>query len=190
MKTGLLTIFGAICLPFYSMHGQETSAVVSRLPELPLPSARQSVTIEPGERNPFGVRQIATTTDFGIVQGETEESRLRTAITKFSVSGATISSNGVSSVVMGPISVSEGAELPQLLPSQFERIVVNKISKDEVIFGFLERDGTSNRRSFSVQYSLTPKVRFALPTDVMDSAGGTRPFPLNGSVGAEANEGL
>jgi len=190
MKSGLLIVLCSLFLAVYS-HGQEaTSVVVTRLPELPLPSARQSVIIEAGERNPFGIRQMTTTTDFGIVQGETEESRLRSEIIRFSVSGATVSADGTSSLVFGPMAISEGSELPQLLPSQFERIVVTKISEDEVIFGFLERDGTSNRRSFSVQYNLTPKIRFALPTDVMDSAGGTRPFPLNGVIGAEGDEGL
>jgi hypothetical protein len=148
------------------------------------------VIVESGERNPFGVRQIASPTDFGIVQGETEESRLRTTITRLSVSGSTVSPDGKASVIIGPMTVTEGSELPQILSSQFEKVVVNKITENEVIFGFLERDGTSDRRAFSVQYSLTPKVRFALPTDIMDSAGGTRPFPLSGSVGADGNEGL
>ncbi|MEX1117581.1 MAG: hypothetical protein WEB60_02190 [Terrimicrobiaceae bacterium] len=190
MKCGLPLVLCSLCLSVVPMHGQEATPLATRLPELPLPSARQSVILEPGERNPFGIRQITTTTDFGIVQGETEESRLRTTITRLSVSGASVSPDGKPSVILGPMAVSEGAELPQLLPSQFERIVVNKIADNEVIFGFLERDGTSDRRAFSVQYDLAPKVRFALPTDVMDSAGGTRPFPLSGVVGAEGNEGL
>ncbi len=189
MKIGFLIASSSLFLTAL-VYGQETTELVSRLPELPLPSGRQSVIVESGERNPFGIREVTTTTDFGIVQGETEESRLRSAIARFSVNGTTVSAYGTPSVILGPLTISEGSELPQLLPSQFERVVVNKISDGEIIFGFLERDGTSARRSFSVQYSLTPKVRFALPTDVMDSAGGTRPFQLNGTLGAEGNEGL
>jgi len=189
MKTSVLTIFFGLFL-LIPGYGQETTALASRLPELPLPTVRQSVIVESGEKNPFGVRKNTSPTDFGIVQGETEESRLRSTITRFSVSGATVARDGSLSVTIGPMTVTEGSELPQLLSSQFEKIVVNKITEEEVIFGFLERDGTSDRRSFSIQYSLTPKVRFALPTDIMDSAGGTRPFPLSGSVGVDGNEGL
>jgi hypothetical protein len=189
MKTSVLTTLLGLVL-IIPARSQETTALVSRLPELPMPTARQSVIVESGERNPFGIRQIASPTNFGVIQGETEESRLRTTITRLSVSGATIARDGTTSVIIGPMTVTEGSELPQLLSSQFEKVIVNKITEDEVIFGFLERDGTSDRRAFSIQYNLTPKVRFALPTDIMDSAGGTRPFPLSGSVGADGNEGL
>ncbi len=187
MKTGRL-IF-VLSLPLFVLHAQEEATPISRLPDLPLPTGRKSVVVAADERNPFGIKQFAKT-DFGIVQGETEESRLRSLIARLPVRGVTVSQEGKTTVALGPLSLTEGQEIAPLLSSQFERIVVNQITDQEVILGFLERDGSSKTRAFSIQYNVTPKVRFALPSDIIDSAGGTRPFPLSGVAGPEANEGL
>jgi hypothetical protein len=83
-----------------------------------------------------------------------------------------------------------GDELPALVNPQLERIAVREITPDRIIFGFVEKDGNTGLRSFSVQYNLDPKIRYALPVDVMESAGGRRPFPLRGVMQAPPNEGL
>lgn len=190
MKPGPLLVTLSLAALLGTTHAQEAASPINRLPDLPLPTARRSVIIAPDERNPFGVTQVSVTNEFGVVQGETEESKLRSLITRFSVSGITVGSDGRSTVILGPLTVRQGQQLPELMPNQIERIVVNEITADEVKFGFVDREGNSSIRTFAVPYNLTPKVRFALPSDMIDSQGEAPQLPLSGLAGPKANEGL
>ena len=152
------------------------------------PETRRSVIVESNERNPFGkIETKIAAPDLGAPQPATEESRLRATILRMPVRGHSISDSN-SSVILGNLALSAGDELPSLFPGQMERIVVKEITPDKLTFGFLERDGSSDLRAFSVNFSVAPRIRYALPSDVMDADWGRRPYPLRGRFSSERHE--
>lgn len=162
---------------------EETSQLLANSsPDLPPPTNRRSLTVAPDERNPFGRPKIKSPTSTGLVQGDTEESRIRTTLSQLRVSGVTEHPDGSRSIVWGALLLKEGDQMPELFPSQIERVVVKSISEDKILFAFLDSDGTSDNRSFSVVYSMEPRVRYALPLDAMGAAAQKRAFPLRGVI--------
>jgi hypothetical protein len=171
-------------LPVSLIAQEDVSQVPVTSPaDLPAPTNRRTLTVTAEERNPFSRPKIKPPTDTGLVQGDTEESRIRSTLGQLRVSGVTVNTDGSRSIVWGALLLKEGDQLPQLFPSQLERVVIKDISDNKIIFGFLDSDGTSENRSFSVVYSMEPKVRYALPLDAMGAAAQRRPFPLRGVSG-------
>jgi len=127
----------------------------------PLPTERPVVEVAPTENNPFvGKPQLKG--EALAEEVETEESRLRRLLMKLPIGG--IVKTGESCVVMmGPLTLREGDQLPGLLQGQTERVRVVKLNEREMVFGFIERDGTSATRTQPRTINLTPEVRFLIP---------------------------
>jgi hypothetical protein len=155
---------------------------------LPMPQDRRTIVVGQDERNPFGrIETRAPAPDLGLAQPESEESRLRANILRMPVQGLSISA-ARPSVVLGPMALTKGDELPPLFPNQLERIILKDVAPGKLTFAFVERDGSTDLRAFSRNFSIAPRVRYALPADVMDASGGRRPYPLRGSISAEGHE--
>lgn len=185
-SAGLTTLMLCFALPALA---QEVGQPSGR--SLPMPGEKQPVLLPNDEKSPFrGIETRPATADGALIGGESEESRLRAAFLRLPVRGVAIGDNGNASAVVGSMSLSVGDELPSLFPNQVERVVVLEISESQMTLGFVEHDGSTDKRSIKKVFNVAPRVRFALPTDVDAVRNSGGPLPLRGVVTRESDESL
>jgi len=149
-------------------------------PEELLPTNRRPLIVSPEETNPFAKRAAAAPR-FVIEQAETEEVRLRQLISELPVGGTIQGRSGVQ-VLLGPVILREGQEMPPLIPLQTERVLVTKLTPSEMTFAFVERNGEVGARTFSRNFSIEPTVRFLLPSQIPKPEGESPLSTLQGVV--------
>ena len=132
-----------------------------------LPDGRETVVLRPGERNPFG--QLALPVVEAEVQAaETEEIRLRKILGSLKVGGRS-SKGKTSSFLLGSLILKEGDQLPALVENQSEILKVARISPDEAVITFFERDQTVEARQITIRLNMKPAVESLLYGDAVKS---------------------
>lgn len=146
---------GAQVTPGALTPDQEKAADM-RMPDIDrsglLPKLRQPVEVSGEERNPFAVATKAFERMAGIVT-DTERDRIEKLLRAMRISGVSESAAG-RRVLMGPLSLGEGEEVPTLFADQVDRLVVKSITDREVVLEFLNSDSTKRGRPLSLPIDL------------------------------------
>lgn len=122
-----------------------------------LPDGRKTVELRPGERNPFVQQAVPVVEQAETPTAETEESRLRKILRSIKVGG--ISTTGKkASLLLGSLILKEGALLPTLIENQSETLKVTKISEEEIILTFVEKDPSVEARQIIISTGMNPTV--------------------------------
>jgi len=151
--------------PSQTMTPEEEKAADMRIPDIDrsgqLPKQRKPTEVGPGEKFRFGSadqepKQAAMRPEARL----TMRDRIVRLLTALKVSGITESSSGWR-VLLGPLILSEGIELPRLFAGQVERVKVQAIERDEndkdVLMVLFEMGGTGQSddlQPFVVQVNL------------------------------------
>jgi len=139
-----------------AMTPEEEKAADMRMPEIDrsglLPKLRQPVEVGAEERNPFAVATKAFERMTGVVT-DTERDRIEKLLRALRVSGVSESGAG-RRVLMGPLSLGEGQEVPTLFADQVDRLVVKSITDREVVLEFLNSDATKRGRPLTLPIDL------------------------------------
>jgi len=132
-----------------------------------LPDGRETVVLRPGERNPFG--QLALPVVEAEVQAaETEEIRLRKILGSLKVGGRSTKGK-TGSFLLGSLILKEGDQLPALVENQSEILKVARVSPDEAVITFFERDQTVEPRQITIRLNMKPSVESLLYGDAVKS---------------------
>lgn len=179
-----------------TMTPEEEKAADMRMPDIDrsglLPELRQPVEVRPEERNPFAAATKAFERMTGIVT-DTERDRIEKLLRAMRVSGVSDSPAG-RRVLMGPLSLGVGDEVPTLFADQVDRLVVKSITEREIVLEFLNSDSTKRGRPLSLPINLdsgAASVRTLLVGEAfrkvvpMDEDGAVVLPPLQ-SAGAQA----
>jgi hypothetical protein len=138
-----------------------------------LPQDKDVEILDEGERNPFG-RRGPDPARVVIEDSETEESRLQTAYSRMEVSGFAEGAYG-RSVLLGRHKIFPGDILPPILSRQTEVLRVEEIHPERIELIFVDRQSRPTPRKITIRYSMEPKVRHMLGSQV----------PLNRALAVE-----
>lgn len=145
-----------------------------------LPSRRQPVIVSPEETNPFS-QKVAPSAQMVFEEVETEEVRIRNIINDMPFAG--LAEDGDSRrALIGSLALGEGDEVPPILPVQAERVVVVRVTGEEIEFGFLERNGKLGARTFTRRFSLAPQIRYLLPSEAVTVTPRIPGAPMQGRI--------
>jgi len=163
--------FGIAALPLGAQETgltpAEQKAADMRLPELDRtalePERREPATVEPGERNPFGLVSVPEreAKEIEPLAVETEEMRIRRILGNMRVSGLS-GSSGAYRVLIGSVQLGVGDEVPRLFADQGEVLRVKSISEREMVLVFNEKDPNLPPRSIQLGFELQPRPRSLL----------------------------
>jgi hypothetical protein len=124
------------------------------------PQAREAagfVDIREGELNPFGMVSAALSQLVGPARPPTEEEKIRRVLRNLRVGGLS-GQPGAYRVLLGPLSLGVGDEVPRLFVNQAEELRVQEISPREVVLQFVEKDGGAEPRTIALPFDLSPAV--------------------------------
>lgn len=133
-----------------------------------LPDDKKPVILEVDERNPFAIHTPKAGPAV-FAPKDTEETSLRALVSRLPISGIT-RSYGVTKVLLGSFMVEDGGSLPLLIPRQTESLKVIAVSEKEVQLSFVEKDGSTGKRTIELPVDLSPSVRYQLKNK--SSSGG------------------
>lgn len=134
-----------------------------------LPDDKKPVLLEQDERNPFAVHTEKTGPTV-LAPKDTEETSLRALVSRLPISGIT-RSYGVTKVLLGSFMVEEGQTLPVLVPRQTESLKVLAVSEKEVQLSFVEKDGSTGKRTIELPVDLSPSIRYQLKNKSTSGVG-------------------
>jgi hypothetical protein len=127
-----------------------------------LPDQRQPADVHAQERNPFSKEEskvIATTPED---DKESEENRIRRALTKLAVVGRTRDTVGSWKVMLGGLILEKGRNVPPVLQGQTEVLRVAEITEHSVELVWLDKSGEPDARRLAIPIDLAPHVHSAL----------------------------
>lgn len=147
-----------------------------RLPELDrtalLPEMRSPAEVRPGERNPFGLVSVPPPEEEKTaepVKAETEEMKIRRILGNMRVSGLG-GEPGNYTVLLGPLKLRTGEELPRLFANQAEVLRVASITDRDIVLTFSEKDPNLPPRTIGLNIDLKPRVHSLLAGDLFTKA--------------------
>jgi hypothetical protein len=137
-----------------------------------LPEQRQPVTLPAQERNPFSKQEAKVVSAAPEDDKESEENRIRRALTKLSVVGRTRDASGAWKVMLGGLILQKGRNVPPVLQGQTEMLRVAAISDRSVELVWLDKSGEPDARRMAIPIDLAPHVHTALagPAESTSSA--------------------
>lgn len=136
-----------------------TAAAAIAGPYGPLPDDKGYTPLREGEKNPY--ERPVVKEEKAIEQAETEETKLRSMLGAMPVAG--VRDNGYQiRVLLGSMMLTEGDELPPLLPQQQEKLKVGEILPDQIELVFVEREEEVEPRRIEIPVRLDPKVTYAI----------------------------
>ncbi len=144
----------------------ETAAEVGVLPEQKEKMVQQ-YTLTDEERNPFAARTKGSRGKVA-VDTQSEESRIRSALETFAVSGISKGGGGFKAQ-LGSIILSEGELIPRVIPGQTDELRVTKITPKFVEITWVGDEEAVAPRQVTMSVDLEPRVAVMLPGA---SAGG------------------
>jgi hypothetical protein len=146
---------------------------IEQLGILPSHKAPLLVTVE--ERNPFSARiEEKTDSSFGLLS-ESQESQIRNVFASLRVNGLSKAPQGKLRVLLGDLILSEGEEVAPVIVGQTERIVVVKITDEEIEFAWVdEHTNELDGRNLSMPIVMAPSVEFELAGQVNQTGGRAR----------------
>jgi len=125
------------------------------------PHEKRALTLKTDERNPYARRspdQEATTEE----SENLEEIRIRETLNSLSVTGRSLSPNGLR-LLLGDIILEQGKLLPPLLEEQSEDLQVIDVTEDSITLGWLDIEtGQLTGKTIEISYDLSPSVSYAL----------------------------
>ncbi|MEO0416931.1 MAG: hypothetical protein AAF226_18490 [Verrucomicrobiota bacterium] len=126
-----------------------------------VPSQKRALKVSNKEPNPFS--SIVPVEQVNYATGEhSSEQKVRLKLQSLAVKGASKGPEGWK-VLLEDIVLQEGYAVPQVIPNQTSRLVVEKIEKDSVKFVWIDpHSGTRTQKKFTIDYDLSPKVGFVL----------------------------
>jgi hypothetical protein len=145
----------------------EQKAADMRLPELDRsalePAKREPASVQEDERNPFGLVSVPPpeTREIEPVEAETEEMRIRRILGNLRISGLS-GAPGSYRILLGPVQLAEGDEVPKLFADQGEILRVRSISERELVLTFNEKDPNLPPRTIGLGFDLKPRPRSLL----------------------------
>ena len=111
------------------------------------------------DRNPFVSRLVKKATV--VEDRDAQETKIRSVLSTMEVKGTSKGKNGVI-VLMGPLVLEEGAEVPQLIENQTQKLIVTKVKSTEVELTWVDEPGVRRAeegpRKFIKSFNLKPKV--------------------------------
>jgi len=128
-----------------------------------LPGFKQGADVSPTERNPYADR---VEDHNAVADRESEAARIIQVLESLRVRGVVRDPSGnVRSVLLGDIALKQGRELPQLLPSQVDQLVVSKVSNKEVEITWKTEAGkpVPDGRRLAFELDDRPRVEVILP---------------------------
>lgn len=156
-----------------------------RLPELDrtalLPEMRSPSDVREGERNPFGNVSLPPPEEEAReaepTQVETEEMKIRRILGNMRITGLS-GTPGDYAVLLGPLVLRQGEELPRLFNDQAEILRVTSVTDRDVVLTFAEKDPNLPPRTIGLSIDLKPRVHSLLVGDLFAK---TVPFDKKGA---------
>lgn len=155
-----------------------------RLPELDrtalLPEKRSPTDVTEGERNPFGNVSLPPPEEekeAEPIQAETEEMKIRRILGNMRITGLS-GAPGDYTVLLGPLVLRQGEELPRLFTDQAEVLRVSSVTDRDVVLTFSEKDPNLPPRTIGLSIDLQPRVHSLLVGDLFTK---TVPFDKRGA---------
>lgn len=179
MKTNL-HIMLALQLTCLGLSAQPSSEAPDDSPDkirykLILPEEKTPEVVKPNEPNPFNKG------DGSVIKADetnSEENRIKDTLLAMRASGIVRDADGsVRRVMLGPISLERGMEVPQVLPDQEARLRVNSLSDTTIELFWIEKKKHAGLppRPVIVPMNFEPQVRYILPqpsaADIESAAG-------------------
>ncbi len=162
-----------------------------RLPELDrtalLPEMRTPTEVKQGERNPFGLVSVPPPEEKKAaepIKEETEEKKIGRILRNMRASGLG-GEPGNYTVLLGPLKLREGEELPRLFANQAEVLRVTSITDHAILLTFSEKDPNLPPRTIGLNIDLKPRVHSLLAGELFIKAV---PFDKNGASGLKPIE--
>ncbi len=166
------------------MTPAQQKAADLRLPELDrtalLPERRAPTDVREGERNPFGNVSLPPPEEekeAAPVQAETEEMKIRRVLGNMRITGLA-GAPGDYTVLLGPLMLRQGGELPRLFADQAEVLRVSSVTDRDVVLTFAEKDPNLPPRTIGLSIDLKPRVHSLLVGDLFTK---TVPFDKRGA---------
>lgn len=128
-----------------------------------LPGYKRGTHVDIQERNPFAQRVEKKEV---LVDAEGEAAQIIRILEGLRLLGVSRDPAGnVKTVLYGDLRLTEGNEVPQLLPDQNDRLVVSKISNKEVEISWVTEAGNrvEDGRKLLIGIDMTPTIEFILP---------------------------
>ena len=138
----------------------ETAAEVGVLPEQKEKMIQQ-YTLTDEEHNPFAVRTKGVKGKVA-VDTQSEESRIRSALESFAISGISKGGSGFKAQ-LGSIILSEGELIPRIIPGQTDELRVTKITPKFVEVTWVGDEEAAAPRQVTLPVDLEPRVAVMLP---------------------------
>ncbi len=147
-----------------------------RLPELDrtalLPEKRAPTEVKPGERVPFGLVSVPPPEEketVAPIKAETEEMKIRRILGNMRASGLG-GEPGDYTVLLGPLKLRAGEELPRLFANQAEVLRVTSVTDRNVVITFAEKDPNLPPRTIGLNFDLKPRVHSLLAGELFTKA--------------------
>lgn len=115
------------------------------------------VDVRDDELSPFGMVSAALGQLVGPARPPTEEEKIRRVLRSLRVGGLS-GLPGSYRVLLGPLSLGEGDQLPRLFANQAENLRVQSVSTREVVLQFVEADEGEEPRTIALSFDLSPGV--------------------------------
>jgi hypothetical protein len=133
--TSLCAVIGL--MSFAGSQEAPTAAVSEQSIRLigPLPEDKIAETLKKGERNPFAERAV---TQINQEDGESEDAKLRSILSRLPISGAIKDRDGRFKVLIGRRLLAEGDKMPWLLEGQTSLLRVSKVTDKLVEISWVE----------------------------------------------------
>ncbi|MEM7145504.1 MAG: hypothetical protein AAF591_10225 [Verrucomicrobiota bacterium] len=139
----------------------EVNGSIEQLGILPGDKAPLLVTVE--ERNPFSARVEEKQDDAFGLSSESQESQIRAVFGSLRVNGLSKAPQGGLRVLLGDLILTEGQEVAPVIVGQTERIVVVKVTEEEIEFAWVdEHTNELDGRTLSIPILMAPSVEFEL----------------------------
>ncbi len=155
-----------------------------RMPDLDrtalLPEMRSPTEVREGERNPFGMVSLPPPEEektVEVVEMETEEMKIRRILGNMRVSGLS-GVPGDYTVLVGPLRMRQGENLPRLFADQAEVLRVISVTEREAVLTFVEKDPDLPPRTIGLSIDLKPRVHSLLAGELFVK---TVPFNKKGA---------
>lgn len=154
------------------LQGSPTAEAALVKPLGLMPQSKRGLIVPEDERNPYANRVVVKEKP---VESGSEAAKIVKQLEKLHIRGIVRDGNGnVKTVLLGDLPLTEGRDLPQLLPSQMDKVFVSKMSNKEVEITWRTDAGkvTTDPRRWMLKVDERPKVEVILPgqPDVKDEA--------------------
>ncbi|MEM8954736.1 MAG: hypothetical protein AAGD22_11335 [Verrucomicrobiota bacterium] len=138
-----------------------------------LPGDKAPLLVTEEERNPFSARLEEKADDSFGLSSESQESQIRAVFGSLRVNGISKAPGGGLRVLLGDLILTEGQEVAPVIVGQTERIVVVKVTEEEVEFAWVdEHSNELDGRTLSIPVVMAPTVEFELAGQRPGSGGG------------------